>query len=91
MHMSGGNLIMPKPSHRANNQRNSTTSTADASEGTAAANRGYIEDGGFRRDLHFAFHRLSNFKAYAWQAAEQKQQLKIVYPGIYDLVKYLGE
>lgn len=78
--MSKGRLVMPKPSHRANAQRSNTTiSTSDQTEGW------------FRRDLHFAFHRLSNFKAYAWNAAEQKQQLKVVYPGIYDLVKYLGE
>jgi hypothetical protein len=50
-----------------------------------------LDDTGFNRERHFAFHRLSNFKAYAWLAAEQKHQLKAVYPGMYDLVKYLGE
>jgi hypothetical protein len=39
---------------------------------------------------HFAFHRVSNFKAYTWAAEERKFHWKLTYPGQYDIAKHLG-
>lgn len=39
---------------------------------------------------HFAFHRVSNFKAYTWSAEERKFHWKLTFPGQYDIAKHLG-
>lgn len=41
-------------------------------------------------DQHFIFHRLSNFKAYAWVHEEKKYYFKFAFAGQYDIVKLLG-
>lgn len=76
MHLfRNGSLIMPRLK-------------GSSSSGISGSGR---MEGVFQRDLHWAFHRLTNFKAYTWQAAEQRHHLKVTYPGIYDVVKYLGK
>lgn len=44
----------------------------------------------FAADQHFIFHRLSNFKAYAWVHEEKKFYSKFTFAGQYDIVKLLG-
>jgi hypothetical protein len=39
---------------------------------------------------HFAFHRVSNFKAYTWSAEDRRFHWKLTYPGQYDIAKYTG-
>lgn len=45
----------------------------------------------FAADQHFIFHRLSNFKAYAWVHEEKKFYSKYTFAGQYDVVKLLGK
>lgn len=44
----------------------------------------------FDVNQHFIFHRLSNFKVYAWVHEEKKYYYKFAFAGQYDIVKLLG-
>ena len=45
----------------------------------------------FDVNQHFIFHRLSNFKVYAWLHEEKKYFYKFTFAGQYDIVKMLGK
>ena len=60
-------------------------------EGTLLFGRGNDKRAAIHRENQFAFHRISNFKAYHWIPLEKKFIWKITYPSQYDIAKYLGK